>query len=120
LLKGFQKNEARQLIKIVDRGKNAKSNAHACLPRIENKNRKSAAKYKHTDLPNPEQAQQTSLLGPSFAVVNDTRLGLTILSTSAMSATLSNPTQRLLRPHRFSALQRSTYLLLNTNAQNTI
>ena len=54
----------------------------------------------------------TSLLG---AVVKDTRLGLTILSTSEMSATLSNATQRLLRPQSVSEVHRSTYLALNTN-----
>jgi hypothetical protein len=57
----------------------------------------------------------TSLLGPSLAVVKDTKLGLTILSTSEMSATLSNPTQRLLRPQSVSEVHRSTYLALNTN-----
>ena len=81
-------------------------------------NQKPIAKESKNDTINWQRIDTclTSLLGPSLAVVvKDTRLGLTILSTSEMSATLSNATQRLLRPQSVSEVHRSTYLALNTN-----
>jgi len=102
-----------------------KNEERACLPRIESKtqkrvglgNQKPIAKESKNDTINWQRIDicLTSLLGPSLAVVvKDTRLGLTILSTSEMSATLSNATQRLLRPQSVSEVHRSTYLALNT------